>query len=365
MEKVKEIMLCSPGITFSGNPFLLGGETPGQKLCAFTVPNEEVRSKVNATLEECSLEDIGLILSDRYVKAESVSLNKTELSLGIAGTFQLEAYILPDDHSELAKWSSSNENVAVVYQGMVYALYPGECIITASCGDAKAECRVTVKKVMISPEEVSEMYTFVYAKTVLGVPTGKRAIWKSSNPRIVSIDDEGNFEALKKGKAKLTAISDGVKYTVKVVVINPVLSAKSQKLKVTHSQKLSVQGALKEVRWISKKPNVVSVDSEGNIKAMKPGSATVIARIGNVKLKCSVKVAKAVLNRKTLKLNAGGEGADLFIDDILDPVEWRSSNPAAAVVDAQGHVVPLAEGKAVITGKFANTAMKCKVTVRE
>lgn len=54
------------------------------------------------------------------------------------------------DPTTKCEWTSSNENIATVNQGMVTGVAEGECEITATCGELKATAKVTV----ISEEEM-------------------------------------------------------------------------------------------------------------------------------------------------------------------------------------------------------------------
>ena len=82
------------------------------------------------------------------IPASEVSLNKAELELLIGGTEQLIATVSPDNASDkTVVWTSSDSNVATVDEnGLVQAIAAGNVVITASCGEVKAECKVTVLK---------------------------------------------------------------------------------------------------------------------------------------------------------------------------------------------------------------------------
>lgn len=78
--------------------------------------------------------------------AESVSLNKTTLSLDLSGTKTgaLTATVNPSYSTDTVTWSSSNTSVATVSNGTVTALKAGTATIKATAGGKSASCTVTV-----------------------------------------------------------------------------------------------------------------------------------------------------------------------------------------------------------------------------
>ena len=80
----------------------------------------------------------------------SITLDKTALSLYVNDTETLTATVMPVTASQVLKWESSNPSVATVDQsGKVTAVGKGTATITAASIDGtnlKAECTVTVKK---------------------------------------------------------------------------------------------------------------------------------------------------------------------------------------------------------------------------
>ena len=79
------------------------------------------------------------------VEVESITLNKTELTLEIGGSETLNATVLPDTATDkTVTWESSKNEVATVENGLVTAVGAGQASITAKAGDQTATCVVTV-----------------------------------------------------------------------------------------------------------------------------------------------------------------------------------------------------------------------------
>lgn len=79
------------------------------------------------------------------VAVESVTLNKTELTLEVGGEETLTATVAPDNATnKTVTWSSSNNTVATVANGKVTAVAAGTATITATADGKSATCTVTV-----------------------------------------------------------------------------------------------------------------------------------------------------------------------------------------------------------------------------
>ena len=75
----------------------------------------------------------------------TILLNYEELYLNPTETHKLVAAVLPKNSDETVRWSSSDDSVAEVNEkGVVTAISNGDAIITASCDNLSASCRLTV-----------------------------------------------------------------------------------------------------------------------------------------------------------------------------------------------------------------------------
>ncbi len=97
---------------------------------------------------ESTQQSVALYKLSSTVAVESVALNKNATSITCGSTETLEATVSPDNASnKYVSWSSSNENVATVEDGVVTAKAVGTTVVTAtSNADATktASCHVTV-----------------------------------------------------------------------------------------------------------------------------------------------------------------------------------------------------------------------------
>jgi hypothetical protein len=122
------------------------------------------------------------------VLVSSVTLSETSLSINTDETHTLTATVFPSDADDkIITWTSSNQNVASVSDGVVTGISEGSAIITASAGGYSATCNVVVTKdievnvITTFPQEFSYYYVrtkYVYSKTnitALSVTTEKKS----------------------------------------------------------------------------------------------------------------------------------------------------------------------------------------------
>ena len=117
-------------------------------------------------------------------------------------------------------WTSSNKKVATVNsKGVVTAKTKGTAVITATCGEYKATCKVTVKNpsLKLTKTSASVKVGKTTKITVKVTPSGK-ITYKSSNSKIATVSSKGVVKGKKKGTAKITVTCNGVKKVFTVTV---------------------------------------------------------------------------------------------------------------------------------------------------
>ena len=120
-------------------------------------------------------------------KVSSITLSETSITLAPDATKRLTATILPADaDNKSVTWSSSDENIATVINGLVIAIGEGTATITCSAKDGSgvtASCAVKV--------EVD--YSDNYAYVDLGLSSG--TLWATMNVGANSPEDYGDYFA--------------------------------------------------------------------------------------------------------------------------------------------------------------------------
>ena len=103
---------------------------------------------------------------EQTTAVESVTLNKTELTLEVGDEETLTATVAPDDAMDkTVTWTSDNTAIATVENGKVTAVAAGRATITAKAGDKTAFCSVTVNAAItytVTEEEWNEALDLKY-----------------------------------------------------------------------------------------------------------------------------------------------------------------------------------------------------------
>ena len=112
------------------------------------------------------------------IDVTGVSLDKTEIALKTGDTTKLTATVTPDNATDkTVTWTSSNEEVATVEDGVVTAKAFGKAVITATAGSVTAECSVNVTA---EPAENITVYMTVSDRGVLAAASDGAAMFNRS-----------------------------------------------------------------------------------------------------------------------------------------------------------------------------------------
>ena len=246
-------------------------------------------------------------------KEKSIKITGNK-DLEVGETLQLTATVENGATEDKVKWSSSNENLAKIEEGLLTALAAGNVTIKAELTtDAKvyAEVSVTIKEkeVVLNPEITSlegENKLFVGEETTLVAQTkdlgDKTLVWTSSDDTIATVEN-GLVKALKEGKVTITCKVEGLDDTAKTLEIEIVdLSKVVIELNVTQgnidelyandvlklSYTLSIEGL--EVVWSSSDDSIAKVE-DGVVTCLKVGNVTItVSLVENPEVKTSINV---------------------------------------------------------------------------
>ena len=169
------------------------------------------------------------------IPVENVVLNQNNVTLNIGETTTLQATITPDNATnKTVAWTSENEDIARVNNGIVTAIGPGETTVTVTTQDGQKTAKCTITVIEPEPEEIhvekvelnmqnisleiGETATLVAVITPNDA-TNKNVTWTSEDENIASVNN-GIVTAIGPGETMITVTTeDGEKTaTCKITV---------------------------------------------------------------------------------------------------------------------------------------------------
>lgn len=329
-------------------------------------------------------------------KVTKITLNKTTATIKSASEkVSLSATITPSNaKNKEVIWTSSDNSLATVSQdGVVTGLKDGKVTITAtskSNDKVSAKCTITITgldKIMVTRITLNNSSISLNANTLSMTLTAKitpndatdRSIyWISSNTSVAIVNEKGVVTAIADGTAKITAYSpDGVEAECSVTVSGVTktkvtgVSLDTTKIRLyedSASAQLTASvyptnATNKNVTWSSSDTDVVTVDSNGNLRAVDDGTATITVKTvdGSYTDKCSVTVdgfddEDEEREQQTITGNNTVDkqyGSGVFYLNAKcssgNKLSYVSSNTKVVKVDYQGKVKIVGIGEARIT----------------
>ena len=330
---------------------------------------------------------------------EKIEISLHEVSLEINGTISLTASPVPANADDVnIIWNSDEPEVCTVNEeGLVKAIRPGVSNIIAMSSDGLIcdTCQVTViahaESISLSTNSVVLSNIGDSKKIEVTIlpenAVDKSVTWKSSNEQVCSVSQEGVIVATGAGSTIVTATTvDGghtANCVVKVLqhVTGLGLEKKSISLKVGENESLKAEvkpdnADDKAVKWSSSNEQIATVDTIGNVKALKAGEAWIKAvSVDNAEAKdsCKVTVTQPVtgitISQESIRLTNIGENKQLEAtvlpeDASNKEVKWKSSNESICMV-ANGKVIATGFGTSVVmvTTVDGGFMASCTVTV--
>lgn len=170
---------------------------------------------------------IELILSQSQL---TIELNEESVELEVGQGLKLVATITPSSESEqVVVWSTTDETVAVVDNGVVTAVGPGECDVIAQYLDVMAMCHIKVREVPIESLSLVKDYLVMEvgdcnALTVVlnpDVTGGVTLAWESTDETVVTVTN-GEVTAIAPGVCDVIVRCQGKEASCEIAVLKTV-----------------------------------------------------------------------------------------------------------------------------------------------
>lgn len=122
----------------------------------FTVTEKDYDIFANNETYTYTLKDENIACSTLTIvnPCTGITLDKDTLTIARGETATLTATVEPTDTTDTIVWSSENDSIATVEDGVVTAVGQGETTITATCGNQTASCKVIVNKAFLTGEVI-------------------------------------------------------------------------------------------------------------------------------------------------------------------------------------------------------------------
>ena len=313
--------------------------------------------------------------------------------MNVGESVQLPLKYIPEDTTDdrTVRWESSAPDLAAVdADGLVQALAPGKVTIRAAVGPYLAETEIEIfapllgifcepaELLLLRGEEAQLQILFDPENTT----DDTTVLFSSSDPGLVSVDENGRITALDGGMAQITAQVGPHTALCAVMVRVPmtglVIDGTNLTLKRGETAALSVSFFPEDTNddrtllWISDAPEVASVDENGVVTAENGGDALITVSCGEfsdrVRITVTVPAEEVRISRDSLHMNkeeSASLSAEVLPEDTTEgrDISWSSSDSSVVTVDGSGRLYAVAPGECTIRAEHGNLSASCRVQV--
>lgn len=322
-------------------------------------------------------------------------------SIPVTGTKELGVMITsPEDCNDSVNWSTNNKSVVAITSSAsnvrtitVQGLKKGTATITAKSGSGKAiTYQITVvpegaQQFVLNKHEANVYKGSSLALSAKVLPKGCNdvVIWKSSNPDVATVDENGKVTAVAQGDAVITAYSETSNVpqdTATVHVLTKATkftwinipdgmmpkSAVRYGVPVGQSKELysvitAPENCNDTITWTTSNKSIVAINeyldnnSGVRITALKKGTATITAKTGSG---CKINYTINAVNESAQSIVPSKTKVRLYVDSSVgistkitpakcnDTLLWKSENTNVATVDETGKITGITNGTTVI-----------------
>lgn len=339
-------------------------QTELQEAEELLVREDATQAEVDEALEHLKAAEAALV-------KVTVTLDKTSATVYTGKTASLKT--TSNDAAKTVTYTTSNNAVATVSStGVVKGVKAGTAVITATCGNAKATCKVTVKTSTIKfAASAASVYTGKTVTVKATATPSATVTYTTSNKAIATVSSTGVVKGIKAGTVTITATtSTGLKATCKVTVKAPSVKFAKKSAVVYKGKTATVKATLagvSSVTYKSSNTKIATVNSKtGTVKGIKAGTVTITATSGKLKAtyKLTVKNPTFTLTKSSATIAKGKTTTIRSKATPVSTVTYISSNRKVATVTSKGVVKGIRKGKATITVKCNGITKKFVVTVK-
>ena len=255
---------------------------------------EELLAREDATQAEVDEALEHLKAAEAALVKVTVTLDKTSATVYTGKTASLKT--TSNDAAKTVTYTTSNNAVATVSStGVVKGVKAGTAVITATCGNATATCKVTVKAPSVKFAKKSAVVYKGKTATVKATLAGVSSVtYKSSNTKIATVNSKtGTVKGIKAGTVTITATSGKLKATYKLTVKNPTFTLTKSSATIAKGKTTTIRSKatpVSTVTYTSSNKKVATVTGKGVVKGISKGKATITVKCNGITKKLVVTV---------------------------------------------------------------------------
>lgn len=236
-----------------------------------------------------------------YASKDTISVPNIPKSLNVGEETALEWTVTYYSGVSTVTWSSSDPDVlSVSDDGTLQALTQGNVTLTAQLYNGTKSFDISVKPVALkalileSPSETINLgENLQLAATFQPENATDRALtWQTSDPSLATVDDSGQVTALAAGVVTIAAQTDSGKTATMQLTLLEILpetvtlngettltTGETTTLSATVGPENTTNPTLV---WASSQPEIASVDENGVVEALAPGTVQISASCGEI-----------------------------------------------------------------------------------
>ena len=234
-------------------------------------------------------------------------------------------------------WSTSNDAVATVSDGLVTGVSEGQAIVTAAAGEAKATCAITVYNSYTAPVLKVDYENIAVAKDG-SFSVNLTTLWKGQ-----PVDETVTYH---------WSLGDGADETVAEIAASGSSATFTGKNygQVEYFVSATVRG-IDLVKKVTVK--VCNADILFEVSNLEQGNSVYVANLG------LVSTTKGDVNEITPAVSVYNKG--VLVSDAS--ITWTSDNDAIVTVDTNGKITAVSKGEAEVRGSYENNDVVIRVNV--
>ncbi len=337
------------------------------------------------------------------VSVIGIAIDYPEVVINVAELLQATAEIQPSDATnQSVNWSSDDATIATVdVEGNIVGVSPGVTTIRATSVDGGYEAQtmvtvlaqdIAVSSVSINPRDFEiglDQQLQIFAEVQPSNATNQELVWSSDDPNVVTIDSEGNVLGVSPGVATIHVTTNDGGYTdfIEVTVLAQTIAVMSitsvAEVEIGVGQQLQILAEIQpsnatnqSIVWSSDDSSIVSIDSEGNIVGVGPGTTVVRVTTDNggyfaetivTVIEATIAVTEIRLDYTSIDLEVGQRitlTPTIFPEDASNVVlRWSSEDTSVVTVDAAGNILGVSEGATLIRVTTSNGTLFSEIEV--